>query len=139
MDTSAFVKLSYLVAAALFILGLKNMAHPRTAVRGNMLGAAGMFLAVIVTLMTVDQFGFIAVAALVGAVSNIAVDRSMGNDETGDAIGYPGFAGFELEDGIYLLAPITWLGFLEPFFFAATIGAAVYGFWTLLQWYRLKP
>ena len=85
-------------------------------------------------------FGLIgALAALVGAVSNIAVDRSMGNDETGDAIGYPGFAGFELEDGIYLLAPITWLGFLEPFFFAATIGAGVYGFWTLLQWYRLKP
>ena len=68
MATSAFVKLSYLVAAALFILGQKHMAHPRTAVRGNMLGAAGMFLAVIVTLMTVDQFGFIAVAALVGAV-----------------------------------------------------------------------
>ena len=80
-----------------------------------------------------------ALAALVGAVFNIAVDRSMGNDETGDAIGYPGFAGFELEDGIYLLAPITWLGFFEPFFFAATIGAAVYGLWTLLQWYRLKP
>ena len=73
MDTSAFVKLSYLVAAALFILGLKNMAHPRTAVRGNMLGAAGMFLAVIVTLMTVDQFGFIAVAALVGAVIGLVL------------------------------------------------------------------
>lgn len=68
MDTSAFVKLSYLVAAALFILGLKNMAHPRTAVRGNVLGAAGMFLAVIVTLMTVDRFGLIAVAAVIGAV-----------------------------------------------------------------------
>ena len=79
-----------------------------------------------------------ASAAMVGAVSNIAMDRSVGNDETGDAIGYPGFAGFELEDGIYLLAPITWMGFLEPFFFAAAIGAAVYGLWTLIQWYRLK-
>jgi len=79
-----------------------------------------------------------ASAAMVGAVSNIAMDRSVGNDETGDAIGYPGFAGFELEDGIYLLAPITWLGFLEPFFFAAAIGATVYGLWTLVQWYRLK-
>ncbi len=38
--------LLYLVAAILFIFGLKNMAHPRTAVRGNLLGATGMLVAV---------------------------------------------------------------------------------------------
>ncbi len=43
--------LGYLVAAVLFILGIKGMTHPRTAVRGNMLGAAGMILAVLVTLL----------------------------------------------------------------------------------------
>ena len=49
----------------------------------------------------------------------------------GDAVGYPGLAGFELEDGIYLLAPITWLGWLTPFLVAAGIGVAVYCLWTL--------
>ena len=77
-----------------------------------------------------------AVAAIVGAFSNIAIDRYTGGDETGEAVGYPGFAGFELEDGIYLLAPITWFGFLYPFFVAAGVGAAIYALCTLVQWHR---
>jgi NAD(P) transhydrogenase subunit beta len=40
----------YLVAAVLFIFGIKGLTHPRTAVRGNLLGVAGMALAVVVTL-----------------------------------------------------------------------------------------
>jgi len=44
--------LLYLVAASLFIVGLKGLAHPRTAVRGNLLGATGMLLAVVVTATT---------------------------------------------------------------------------------------
>jgi hypothetical protein len=49
----------------------------------------------------------------------------------GQTVGYPGFAGFELEDGIYLLAPITWIGGLQPFFVAAALGACLYCLWTL--------
>lgn len=43
----------YLIASALFIFGLKQMAHPRTAVRGNLLGAVGMGLSVVVALIAV--------------------------------------------------------------------------------------
>lgn len=42
---------AYLIAAILFILGLKGLTHPRTAVRGNLLGALGMLIAVVVTLL----------------------------------------------------------------------------------------
>jgi NAD(P) transhydrogenase subunit beta len=42
--------LAYLVASVLFIFGLKGLSHPRKAVRGNMLGATGMLLAVVATL-----------------------------------------------------------------------------------------
>ncbi|MCH6554934.1 MAG: NAD(P)(+) transhydrogenase (Re/Si-specific) subunit beta, partial [Acidobacteria bacterium] len=45
------INLFYLVAAVLFILGLKGLSHPRTAVRGNLLGSAGMLLAIVVTLL----------------------------------------------------------------------------------------
>ncbi len=55
----------------------------------------------------------------------------------GAAVGYPGVAGFELEDGIYLIAPATWFGWLEPFFVAAGIGAAVYCLWT--AWRLFAP
>jgi len=49
--SSARANFGYLVAAVLFILGIKGMTHPRTAVRGNQFGALGMLLAVIVTLL----------------------------------------------------------------------------------------
>ena len=46
---------SYLVAAALFILSLKWLSHPRTARRGVLAGEIGMALAVIGTLMHVPR------------------------------------------------------------------------------------
>ncbi len=69
-------------------------------------------------------------SALLAMGLNLDLDRQLGLGE-GEAVGYPGWAGFELEDGIYLLAPVTWLGWLEPFFIAAGIGAGVYLLWTL--------
>jgi NAD(P) transhydrogenase subunit beta len=44
------MKLFYLAAAVLFVFGLKGLAHPRTAVRGNLLASLGMLLAIVVTL-----------------------------------------------------------------------------------------
>ena len=49
-----YINLAYVAAGVLFILGLKGLTHPRTAVRGNLLGALGMLLAVVATLMRAD-------------------------------------------------------------------------------------
>ncbi len=70
-----------------------------------------------------------AASALIGLFLNLELDRQLGLTD-GEAVGYPGFAGFELEDGIYLIAPVTWLGWLEPFLVAAGIGAVIYCLWT---------
>ncbi|MCB1007423.1 MAG: NAD(P)(+) transhydrogenase (Re/Si-specific) subunit beta [Acidobacteria bacterium] len=51
MDTQNLRELAYLFAAILFILDLKWMAHPRTAVRGNWTGALGMAIAVAATVV----------------------------------------------------------------------------------------
>ncbi len=69
-------------------------------------------------------------SALLALGLNLDLDRQLGLGE-GEAVGYPGWAGFELEDGTDLLAPVTWLGWLEPFLVAAGIGATVYLLWTL--------
>ncbi len=45
------INIAYLVASILFVFCLKGLTHPRTAVRGNLYGAIGMFIAVIVTLL----------------------------------------------------------------------------------------
>ena len=47
---SVLINVTYLGASILFILGIKGLTHPRTAVRGNLLGASGMLLAVVATL-----------------------------------------------------------------------------------------
>ncbi len=52
------VQLAYLLASILFILGLKGLTHPRTAVRGNMYGAAAMLIAVVATLVHQDIMSF---------------------------------------------------------------------------------
>ena len=42
MLSGNIVNVSYVIAAVLFIVGLKGLAHPRTAVRGNRMAALGM-------------------------------------------------------------------------------------------------
>ena len=49
MNASTIVNLSYIVAAILFIFGIKMLGKADTAKRGNLLSAVGMLLAVIVT------------------------------------------------------------------------------------------
>jgi len=46
----ALAKLAYLVASVCFIIGLKWLSSPGTAVRGNRLSGVGMLIAVLVTL-----------------------------------------------------------------------------------------
>ena len=62
MLTSLF-DLAYLAAALLFVFGLKSMAHPRTAVRGNIFGALGMALAIGTALANDEIVGYVYVAA----------------------------------------------------------------------------
>ena len=79
-------------------------------------------------------------SAVISMFTNLGIDQQLDleNDADHDAVGYPGFAGFELEDGIYLIAPITWFGYLQPFFVLAGIGAAVYCLWTCWTLLRLR-
>ena len=71
LSNPTFINFAYLVASVLFIVGLKGLTHPRTAVRGNLLGSLGMLLAVIVTLLdrSIIGFGFIIGGIAVGGFS----------------------------------------------------------------------
>ncbi len=82
MQDSPIINLVYLVAAVLFILGLKGLTHPRTAVRGNLLGALGMFLAVVATLLHQDIISYsiiiagFVVGAAIGAVLSVTIQMT---------------------------------------------------------------
>ena len=68
--TETLVNLVYLGAAVLFILGLKGLAHPRTAVRGNLMAATGMLIAVVVTLLdrSIVRYEVILASMVIGGL-----------------------------------------------------------------------
>lgn len=80
--TDILINIGYLFSAALFILGLKGLTHPRTAVRGNMLGACGMLLAVVITLLDRSIVSFEVIIAglilgsIIGAVLAIKIEMT---------------------------------------------------------------
>ncbi|MCH7602411.1 MAG: NAD(P)(+) transhydrogenase (Re/Si-specific) subunit beta [Planctomycetes bacterium] len=75
----------YLIAAILFIRGIQGLTHPRTAVRGNLLGLAGMLMAMAVTLLDWDMMmpgwywwvGGIVVGTVVGYLAAKLVKMTM--------------------------------------------------------------
>ncbi len=76
------VNIAYLISASLFILGLKGLSHPKTAVRGNLLGATGMLIAVVVTLLDQRIVDFTAIVmglitgSLIGAFLALRVEMT---------------------------------------------------------------
>jgi NAD(P) transhydrogenase subunit beta len=71
---TTWIQLAYLVAAVLFILGLRNLSSPRTAPLGNIMAAVGMLIAVVATLLVQEVVGYgivlagVAVGSVIGAV-----------------------------------------------------------------------
>jgi H+-translocating NAD(P) transhydrogenase subunit beta len=74
-----FIRVLYLIAFALFILGLRLLNHPRTARRGNMLAAVGMAIAVVATLLYdfVGDYLLIAVGIAIGTAVGVPAARSV--------------------------------------------------------------
>ena len=71
--SSHLTEATYLVAAALFILSLRWLNHPRTARRGVAAGVGGMTLAIIGTLLhpEIVSYQWIIVALVVGTVIGV--------------------------------------------------------------------
>ncbi|MEE3190195.1 MAG: NAD(P)(+) transhydrogenase (Re/Si-specific) subunit beta [Pseudomonadota bacterium] len=62
------INIGYLVAAVLFILGIKGMTKQKTAVRGNQMSATGMLVAIIAALLdnNVVSYEYIIIGVLIG-------------------------------------------------------------------------
>ncbi len=132
----AFIQSLYIVAFALFIYGLMGLTGPKTAVRGNLLAAAGMGVAVVATLLTpgLGNWWLILLGVAIGTAVGIPAARkvkmtampqmvALFNGVGGGAIAliawveFRGSAGFSHEAGYVAVASL----------FAAIIGSA--SFW----------
>src|SRR5690349_14610223 len=77
VDLHTLIPLIYLVAAVTFVLGLKGLSGPKTAVNGNRIAAAGMLLAVAATFFDVEFQSF-GTTGLIVTVIGILVGGSAG-------------------------------------------------------------
>lgn len=79
MNTEILINLVYVVAAVLFILGLKLLGSPATARKGNLVSSAGMFIAVVVTLLdqNIIEFQYIVIGIAIGTLIGAAVARKV--------------------------------------------------------------
>ncbi|MEH1836590.1 MAG: CDP-alcohol phosphatidyltransferase family protein [Nostoc sp.] len=82
-------------------------------------------------------------ALLMGILSGVSVAcifhlRNQMEQRLGkDASRQPNFAGFDIEDVLYLFPIVTLLDGLEPLLMAATIGAPTFAIWVIWQFWAL--
>jgi NAD(P) transhydrogenase subunit beta len=69
----AWAQLGYLVAAVCFIVALKGLSSPRTARRGNLIGAAGALLACVIVFLVSDIHHLLPILAAIAAGTAIGV------------------------------------------------------------------
>jgi NAD(P) transhydrogenase subunit beta len=113
MSFFTIANLSYLVAAALFIFGLKRLQSPKTARSGNVIAAIGMAIAIVVTLLETNfanwQMILVGgiIGALIGSVSARAVQMTAMPQMVGIFNGFGGGASalVAISEFIRLLGP----------------------------------
>ena len=76
------IQLTYLVAASLFFLGLKQLGSPATARNGNLLASVGMLIAIVATLLNQQVLNYqmiligIAIGSAIGAIAAQKVEMT---------------------------------------------------------------
>jgi len=114
MDLELIIQLGYVVAAGLFIFGLKMLGSPDTARRGNGISAIGMLVAIVAALLDqgIVQYEYIlggmVVGGLIGAVAARTVAMTsmpemvaLFNGVGGAASGLVGVAALSIADGSF--------------------------------------
>jgi len=84
------IQIGYLIAASLFILGLKKLGSPATARNGNVLSASGMLLAVVVTLLDqqILNYQWILMGVAIGSVIGVIIAKTVAMTAMPQMVGF---------------------------------------------------
>jgi NAD(P) transhydrogenase subunit beta len=79
LQDQSFLDVLYIIAFGLFIQGLRGLSGPTTAVRGNRIAAVGMTIAVIATLLNVNEgnWGLIVLGVALGTAVGVPAARQV--------------------------------------------------------------
>ncbi|WP_448573981.1 NAD(P)(+) transhydrogenase (Re/Si-specific) subunit beta [Trichothermofontia sp.] len=83
------IQLSYLLAASLFIFGLKQLGSPATARQGNVIAAVGMAIAIIATLLDrqVVNYEMVLVGILIGSLIGVVIAKTVAMTDMPQMVG----------------------------------------------------
>jgi NAD(P) transhydrogenase subunit beta len=140
-----YINLAYLVAAVLFILGLKGLSSPKTAPRGNMLGAVGMLIAIVATLVgqEVLSFGWIIAGMVVGGGIGAFIARKVQMTQMPEMVallnGFGGAASLLVALSQFIITPdeLQAKAWLVALMLSALIGAVTLT-GSLVAWAKLQ-
>jgi NAD(P) transhydrogenase subunit beta len=69
MMSNYLLEIAYLIGSISFIAGLKLMGHPKTARKGNLIGAAGMTIAILGTIFLHPNFNPLVITLIFAAIA----------------------------------------------------------------------
>ncbi len=104
-----WIDIAYLIAASMFVLGIKGLARPKTARRGNLIAATGMGIAALATLLHRDIVSYeviiagVVIGAVVGATLAIKVQMTAMPQMVALLNGFGGGASFAVASAQYFV------------------------------------
>jgi len=95
MPLNTIIELSYLVAAVLFIIGIKRLQSPVTARGGNRISSIGMLLAIVATLLYAGlDYTYIIIGLIVGGLIGLIMAKTVKMTAMPQMVGaFNGFGG----------------------------------------------
>jgi len=134
MKASILINIAYIISSVLFILGIKMLSSPKTARKGNFISAIGMFIAIIVTLLSKQIISYewiivgIIVGGLIGAIAAQKVAMTGMPEMVALLNGFGGIASLLVGAAVYYVsgAAMTNWGTLLSIYLAVIIGGITF-------------
>lgn len=133
----------YIIAAILFVVGLKRMNKPATARRGNLLSSVGMFLAIVGTLIHFDIMSpeYILIGMVIGSVVGAILARIVQMTEMPQMVallnGFGGLASLLVGWAEYHKNPSADLYTAVTTFLTVVVGGLTFS-GSVIAWAKLK-
>jgi NAD(P) transhydrogenase subunit beta len=147
--TVMLINFAYVVSAVLFVFGLKMLSSPATARRGNMISAAGMLLAIVVTLLYQGlDYKWILIGVAVGTVIGLVTAYRVQMTSMPEMVAlFNGFGGIaslllawgEYHQDVHLTTFIAVVTFLSAFIGGVTFSGSMIAFGKLAEVISSKP
>jgi len=99
----------------------------------DLVARVALFMGVGLSLRTGPLGGGAVVCGIVGAaalVVTFSLRSEMARHGVPGSLDQPSAAGFDLNDALYLVAPLTWFGWLAPFVLGVGLGTPIFCLWT---------